>query len=284
MATGATVAGIDWRQYIQQRYPNGSPVPPVINTKQTTSSGGTPLPVSCASGNVSSCMATANQNLLVSACKEVNALETCTPVPTNPKAKAAYRRTLMVASQTVSEVAHLEGWSTANNPSQGVIPGVCYNDQGGHGTVGYGHEYPGGHSCAYLASTDNVLYETYLKDPLHPNGPHALALLQSDIATSAVAPIIQHVAKEITVQQFNALIPWVFNIGGGGLLASAALAAINACQWNQVPGDFTHYDHIGSQVSCGLYTRDRVSGHYWNQGTWVPRSTFTASCPAGALP
>ena len=73
LATGATVAGIDWRQYIQQRYPNGSPVPPVINTKQTTLSGGAPLPVSCASGKVSSCMATANQNLLVSACKEVNA-------------------------------------------------------------------------------------------------------------------------------------------------------------------------------------------------------------------
>ena len=54
-------------------------------------------------------------------------LETRTPVPTNPKAKGAYRQTLMVASQTVSEVAYLEGWSTANNPSQGVIPGVCYN-------------------------------------------------------------------------------------------------------------------------------------------------------------
>ena len=85
LATGATVAGIDWRQYIQQRYPNGSPVPPVINTKQTTSSGGTPLPVSCASGKVSSCMATANQNLLVSACKGANVLtpqqgeNTCQP-------------------------------------------------------------------------------------------------------------------------------------------------------------------------------------------------------------
>ena len=59
-------------------------MPPVINTKQTTSSGGTPLPVSCASGNVSSCMATANQNLLVSACKEVNATaptaSTCKPL------------------------------------------------------------------------------------------------------------------------------------------------------------------------------------------------------------
>ena len=74
LVTGAAVAGIDWNQYIQKRYPNGSPVPPVINTKQTTLSGGTPLPVSCASGNVSSCMATANQNLLVSACKGANVL------------------------------------------------------------------------------------------------------------------------------------------------------------------------------------------------------------------
>jgi hypothetical protein len=79
LVTGAAVVGIDWSQYIQKRYPNGSPVPPVINTKQTTLSGGAPLPVSCASGNVSSCMATANQNLLVSACKEVNATPVTAP-------------------------------------------------------------------------------------------------------------------------------------------------------------------------------------------------------------
>ena len=158
------------------------------------------------------------------------------------------------------------------------------NDQVGHGTVGYGNEYPKGLSCSTLASTHNALYEHYLAHPLHPNGPRALALLQKDIVTKAATPINQSVAKELTAQQFNALIPWVFNIGKGGWQASDALAAINSCNWTQVPGDFTHYDHIGSQVSCGLYARDRVSGHYWNQGAWVSRSTFTSSCPAGSIP
>ena len=99
------------------------------------------------------------------------------------------------------------------------------------------------------------------------------------------------VTKELTTQQFNALIPWVFNIGAKpakGFPASAALAAINACQWVSVPGDFTHYDHVTIngvlKTSCGLYARDRVSGHYWHQGTWAPRSTFTSSCPAGSVP
>lgn len=88
LVTGAAVAGFDWSQYIQKHYSNGSPVPPVINTKQTTLSGGAPLPVSCASGNVSSCMATANQNLLVSACKEVNA--TCNLTTAQAKNRVDY--------------------------------------------------------------------------------------------------------------------------------------------------------------------------------------------------
>ena len=154
----------------------------------------------------------------------------CTPVPSSPKAKAAYWQTLTVASGTVSEVAKLEGWSPANDPSQGVVPGVCYNDQAGHGTVGYGNEYPKGLSCSTLASTHNALYEHYLAHPLHPNGPRALALLQKDIATDATAPIDQYLTKEITAQQLNALIPWVYNIGAKpntGFPASDALAAIN---------------------------------------------------------
>ena len=175
--------------------------------------------------------------------------------------------------------------------ARGIIPGVCYNDQAGHGTVGYGNEYPKGLSCSTLASTHNALYEHYLAHPLHPNGPRALALLQKDIATDATAPIDQYLTKEITAQQLNALIPWVYNIGAKpstGFPASDALAAINSCQWTQVPGDFTHYDHVTikgvSYQSCGLYARDRVSGHYWNQGAWVSRSTFTSSCPAGSVP
>ena len=110
LVTGAAVAGIDWNQYIQKRYPNGSPVPPLINTKQTTLSGGTPLPVSCASGNVSSCMATANQNLLVSACKEVNA----TPV-TAPTASTN--------SQYVSAVCPNQNWQSliVNSPDKQKI-------------------------------------------------------------------------------------------------------------------------------------------------------------------
>ena len=149
---------------------------------------------------------------------------------------------------------------------------------------GYGNEYPKGLSCSTLASTHNALYEHYLAHPLHPNGPRARALLQKDIVTKAATAINQYATKELTAQQFNALIPWVYNIGESGLAASDALANINSCQWAAVPGDFTHYDHAKSQTYCGLYARDRVSGHYWNHGAWVSRSTFTSSCPVGSVP
>ena len=60
----------------------------------------------------------------------------CTPVPSTPQAKATYWQALTIAPQTLFETARLEGWSSANDPSQGIVPGVCYNDQAGNGTVG----------------------------------------------------------------------------------------------------------------------------------------------------
>ena len=68
------------------------------------------MPVSCASGNASSCMATANQNLLVSACKEVNA----TPV-TAPTASTS--------SQYVSAACPNQNWQSliVNSPDKQKI-------------------------------------------------------------------------------------------------------------------------------------------------------------------
>ena len=128
LVTGAAVVGIDWSQYIQKRYPNGSPVPPVVNTKQTTLSEGTPLPVSCASGNVSSCMATANQNLLVSACKEVNA--------TAPTASTKSASDCTAASK-LSVSSYYENTFLPGPLGEGYVS--HYYDVAGGCTVGVGH-------------------------------------------------------------------------------------------------------------------------------------------------
>jgi GH24 family phage-related lysozyme (muramidase) len=128
VATGAAVADFDLSKYIQQQYPSESPVPPAINTKQTTLSGGASLPVSCASGNVSSCMATANQSLLVSACKEVNAT-----APTDSTKSQSVCVTVKSSTQVTS------GYKDNFLPAAEGVHLTPYTDSLGNCTVGIGH-------------------------------------------------------------------------------------------------------------------------------------------------
>ncbi|MBW9248890.1 MAG: hypothetical protein GJU72_07440 [Acidithiobacillus ferriphilus] len=193
LVTGAAVVGIDWNQYIQKRYPNGSPVPPVINTKQTTLSGGTPLPVSCASGNVSSCMATANQNLLVSACKEVNA--TCKLTTAQAKNRVDY-----------NFISAREG----NLATKGYIPRTHGIIDGNSGvTIGIGVDL-GQQTTAGLANegVSPALIKT-VKPYLRLKGPAALSYLNKHplvltvqqaqaLTTAAQTHIIDTVASEYT--------------------------------------------------------------------------------------
>ncbi len=197
---------------------------------------------------------------------------------------ATYWSTMQLSAQGLQTLERLEGWSKQNNPAKGEIPGVCYDDSAGHGTVGYGHEYRGGHSCAWLMNHPNThagaQYQQFKLHPLTKGSPAAIQLLQGDVQGKAVTPITKHVKAQLSQQQFDALVIWVFNVGGGkkGLLQSNALKNMNTCQLNAVPSDFTHYDHANGQVSCGLYRRDMVSGEIWVSGAYtVPRDSFP--CP-----
>lgn len=209
-----------------------------------------------------------------------------TPPATCKPASATYWSTMQFSAQGLQTLERLEGWSNQNNPAKGEIPGVCYDDSAGHGTVGYGHEYPRGHNCAwYMNHSNNAYsrqYEYYKQHPLTEGSPVAVQLLEQDVQIKAVAPIEQLVHVQLTQQQFDALVIWVFNVGGNGFSISDSLKDINACDMNTVPSDFTHFDHITvnkkKMVSCGLYRRDMVSSEIWISGAYtVPRDTFT--CP-----
>jgi GH24 family phage-related lysozyme (muramidase) len=138
-------------------------------------------------------------------------------------------------------------------------------------------------------------YNYYEQHPLKKGSSAADQLLEHDVQSKAVVPIEQQVNVQLTQQQFDALVIWTFNTGGGnythpkvpvaqrgGLAASAALQSMNTCQMSAVPSDFTHYDHVNGQVSCGLYRRDMVSGEIWISDAYtVPRDAFT--CPTGSV-
>lgn len=226
-------------------------------------------------------------------CSISNPQGTCKP------ASAKYWSTLQFSAQGLQTLERLEGWGTQNDPAKGEIPGVCYDDSGGHGTVGYGHEYPGGYSCAWYMNNPNnpasSQYNYYKQHPMTQGSAAAVQLLNQDVQSKAVVPIEQQVNVQLTQQQFDALVIWTFNTGGGnythpkipvnkrgGLAASDLLKNTNACNMNTVPSDFTHYDHVNGQVSCGLYRRDMVSSEIWISGSYtVPRDAFT--CPPGSV-
>jgi len=215
------------------------------------------------------------------------------PAATCKPASTSYWSTMQFSTKGLHTLERMEGWSNQNHPRKGEIPGVCYDDSGGHGTVGYGHEYPLGHTCAWYMNHPNSIYSPrynyYEQHPLKKGSSAADQLLEHDVQSKAVVPIEQQVHVQLTQQQFDALAIWTFNVGGGhprihkgGLSGSDALADMNTCKMSAVPSDFTHYDHVNGPVSCGLYRRDMVSGEIWVSGSYtVPRHTF--ACPTNSV-
>ena len=212
LVTGAAVVGIDWSQYIQKRYPNGSPVPPVINTKQTTLSGGAPLPVSCASGNVSSCMATANQNLLVSACKEVNATT----------ASTTSQRTCKNANQ-YSSVSNY--YASTYLPEHEGVKHHCYAPGDGTCTAGVGHVLgpaPCAIDCQIKGYYSNKTISEWLKLDLNsqPNGSEACVRNNANV--------------KLNQAQFDSLTDIVYNMGCGGATSYGIWNTLNSGNYNKL--------------------------------------------------
>ena len=208
LATGAAVAGIDWSQYIQQQ----NAVPPVINTKQTTLPGSTPLPVSCASGNVSSCMATVNQNLLVSACKEVNA----TPV-TAPTA----------STKSASECTSVSKLSVSSYYANVFLPGPLgegyvshYYDVAGGCTVGVGHlvYYPQRLCPVYTPPKNkkvkSIAPPVYLGKIVSPG--YIESLKKQDVYAAEQCVRMHLSSVDLSQCEFNSLVDVAFNAGCGG--------------------------------------------------------------------
>ena len=291
------------------------PIPLMQALKQVPPAS-SPLPTSSASSASGSSTKTCAPMCIVpmkgqTPQQAINAIEqaghcTITQPPGSCKpATAASWSTMHFSTQGLQTLERLEGWSNQDNPKLGEIPGVCYDDGGagkGNGTVGYGHMYSSGHTCLWLMQNPNTKagaqYYFYKQHPLTQSTQitsDAVKLLEHDVQTKAIHPIEQQINVQLTQQQFDALVIWTFNVGGGnysnpkisvadrgGLAASQALTDMNACNMSSVPSDFTHYDHVHGVVSCGSYRRDMVSGEIWIAGAYaVPRSAFP--CPAGSV-
>lgn len=113
---------------------------------------------------------------------------------------------------------------------------AAYQDQVGVWTIGYGHTGPGVHGGLTITEADAEL------------------LLHSDVA-GAVACVNRSVTAEITQCQFDALVDFVFNLGGASLLGSTLLRCVNAGNCEAAGPQFLLWDHAGGRVIPGLLRR-----------------------------
>ena len=121
----------------------------------------------------------------------------------------------------------------------------AYNDGVGVATIGYGHSSAAGPPHVYYGMT-------ITKD-------QADQFLAADLA-SVEAEVMHHVKPVLNQNQFDAIVSFTFNVGGGALGRSNVLRAINSNKFDQVPADLMMWAHGGGHVMLGLVRRRRAEG------------------------
>jgi GH24 family phage-related lysozyme (muramidase) len=136
--------------------------------------------------------------------------------------------------------------------------GKPYNDPVGHCTVGYGHLLHLG-ACT---SADFSRYGSGL------DAAEALRLLRRDAQDAAGS--VRRLGISFTQPQFDALVSFTFNLGGGWTSSSGLLRALQAGDLGSVPRELSRWVYAGSppRVLPGLVTRRRAEGRLFSEGVY----------------
>jgi lysozyme len=121
-----------------------------------------------------------------------------------------------------------------------------YTDVAGFRTIGFGHR---------LTSSES-----------YPTGitlPQGESILGRDIAI-AEAAVSRLVKAPLTQGQFDALVDFVFNLGGGRLASSTLLSYLNSGNSDAAAWQLLAWDHAGSEEIVGLKTRREAEFRLWN--------------------
>jgi lysozyme len=128
----------------------------------------------------------------------------------------------------LSLIKNFEGFST-----------TIYSDAAGLPTIGYGH----------LLRTDEVeMFRTGISHEA------AVALLMKDLQT-AERTVLRLISVPLTNGQFDALVSFTFNLGGGALQRSTLRRKVNRQEHNAVPAEFLKWVWAGGKRLKGLIRR-----------------------------
>lgn len=157
--------------------------------------------------------------------------------------------------------------STLSAKGLGMIAGFegyrryPYNDVADNATIGYGH----------LLHLGPVSAADHLRYPLGLTVREGLTVLRSDCA-HAEAAVRTYVKRELGQGQYDALVSFTFNCGGGALAHSTLLVDVNrdlgAKGALTIATDFMRWDHAGGVVVPGLRTRRHDEAVLFLQGRY----------------
>lgn len=136
---------------------------------------------------------------------------------------------------------------------------VLYDDDAGYCTIGWGHLVSGKKSCDSITNMPQNF-----KDGLSDS--EAKDLFKDDLE------IYEDIVKDnVTVNlhqyEFDALVSFVFNLGGPNFRSSTMLKKLNAEKYDEVPAEFPRWNKSGGKVMAGLTKRrNRESDIFENKG------------------
>lgn len=130
---------------------------------------------------------------------------------------------------------------------------TAYQDQVGKWTIGYGH-----------TGSDVTPGLTITMD-------QAQQLLQQDVA-KASACVNDNVTVQLTQDEFDALVDFVFNLGPGNFEGSTLLRDLNTGDFTAAAGQFELWDHAGGAVVAGLLRRRQQEEALFESGVTEPES------------
>jgi lysozyme len=124
---------------------------------------------------------------------------------------------------------------------------TAYQDQVGVWTIGYGHTGP--EVCAEMAITQEQAQDLLAKD-----------------VSSATECVNNAVMVELMQEEFDALVDFVFNLGGGAFRQSTLLRLLNAGNFASAAAQFAQWDRAGGAVVAGLLRRRQAETALFSEG------------------
>lgn len=124
---------------------------------------------------------------------------------------------------------------------------TAYPDATGIMTIGWGHTGP--EVCAGLVWT--------------PAQADAALFNDEQNAVFMVNSLVQVI---LTQHEFDALVDFVFNVGGGNFRSSTLLTKLNAGDYAGAAAEFPKWDHAAGRVLAGLLKRRTEEQNEFNTG------------------